>query len=101
MTELIEKGYGKKTAVSEYRQTKRGSKGVKALNVTDKNGMLISLRTVTENEDVLVITNSGIIIRIDTEQISTMSRNTQGVKLINLKENQKVSTIALVEKEEK
>ena len=63
--------------------------------------MLISLRTVTEKEDVLIITNSGISIRIDTEQISTMSRNTQGVKLINLKENQKVSTIALVEKEEK
>lgn len=98
---VTEKGYGKKTKADQYRLTHRGSKGVKALNVTDKNGMLISLRTVTENEDVLVITNSGIIIRIDTEQISTMSRNTQGVKLINLKENQKVSTIALVEKEEK
>ena len=98
---VTEKGYGKKTKADQYRLTHRGSKGVKALNVTDKNGMLISLRTVTEKEDVLIITNSGIIIRIDTEQISTMSRNTQGVKLINLKENQKVSTIALVEKEEK
>ena len=97
---VTEKGYGKKTKADQYRLTHRGSKGVKALNVTDKNGMLISLRTVTEKEDVLIITNSGIIIRIDTEQISTMSRNTQGVKLINLKENQKVSTIALVEKEE-
>ncbi|MGN1000780.1 MAG: DNA gyrase subunit A [Bacilli bacterium] len=97
---VTEKGYGKKTKVDQYRLTHRGSKGVKALNVTDKNGMLISLRTVTENEDVLIITNSGIIIRIDTDQISTMGRNTQGIRLINLKENQKVSTIALVEKEE-
>ncbi len=96
---VTEKGYGKKTNVDQYRLTHRGSKGVKALNVTEKNGNLISLKTVKGDEDLLIITNSGIIIRIDTQQISTLNRNTQGIRLINLKDNQKVSTIALVEKE--
>ena len=96
---VTEKGYGKKTNVDQYRLTHRGSKGVKALNVTEKNGNLVSLKTVKGDEDLLIITNSGIIIRIDTQQISTLNRNTQGIKLINLKDNQKVSTVALVEKE--
>ena len=96
---VTEKGYGKKTNVDQYRLTHRGSKGVKALNVTEKNGNLVSLKTVKGDEDLLIITNSGIIIRIDTQQISTLNRNTQGIRLINLKENQKVSTVALVEKE--
>jgi len=96
---VTEKGYGKKTAIEEYRLTHRGSKGVKALNITEKNGNLVSLKTVSGAEDVLIITNSGIIIRISNTQISTLGRNTQGVKLINLKDNQKVSTIALVDKE--
>ncbi len=97
---VTENGYGKKTNIDQYRLTHRGSKGVKALNVTEKNGNLISLKTLKDDEDLLIITNSGIIIRIDTKQISTLNRNTQGVRLINLKNNQKVSTIALVEKEE-
>ena len=96
---VTEKGYGKKTNVDQYRLTHRGSKGVKALNVTEKNGNLISLKTVKGDEDLLIITNSGIIIRIDTQQISTLNRNTQGIRLINLKDNQKVSAVALVEKE--
>ena len=96
---VTEKGYGKKTNVDQYRLTHRGSKGVKALNVTEKNGNLVSLKTVKGDEDLLIITNSGIIIRIDTQQISTLNRNTQGIRLINLKDNQKVSTIALVKKE--
>ena len=96
---VTEKGYGKKTNVGQYRLTHRGSKGVKALNVTEKNGNLVSLKTVKGDEDLLIITNSGIIIRIDTQQISTLNRNTQGIRLINLKDNQKVSTVALVEKE--
>lgn len=96
---VTEKGYGKKTNVDQYRLTHRGSKGVKALNVTEKNGNLVSLKTVKGDEDLLIITNSGIIIRIDTQQISTLNRNTQGISLINLKDNQKVSTVALVEKE--
>lgn len=96
---VTEKGYGKKTNVDQYRLTHRGSKGVKALNVTEKNGNLVSLKTVKGDEDLLIITNIGIIIRIDTQQISTLNRNTQGIRLINLKDNQKVSTVALVEKE--
>ena len=97
---ITENGYGKKTFASEYRLTHRGSKGVKALNVTEKNGMLVSMRIIDCNNDLMIITNSGMMIRISTEQISTLKRATQGVRLINLKDNQKVSTVALVSKEE-
>ncbi len=97
---VTENGYGKKTNIDEYRLTHRGSKGVKALNITEKNGNMISLKTLKNDEDVLIITNNGIIIRISSEQISQLGRNTQGVRLINLKDNQKVSTISLVSKDE-
>ena len=97
---VTEKGYGKKTNIFEYRQTHRGSKGVKALNVTEKNGMLISLANVTGDEDLIIITSSGIIMRISLEQVSTLKRATQGVRLINLKDNQTVSSVTVVEKEE-
>ena len=97
---VTEKGYGKKTNISEYRLTHRGSKGVKALNVTDKNGMLVSLKSVNENNDLMIITDSGVIIRIPLDQVSTLRRATQGVRLINLKDEQKVATVALVEKNE-
>ena len=100
MLVVTEKGYGKKTNVSEYRLTHRGSKGVKTLNITEKNGNLILIRSVTGDEDVLLITDTGIIIRLSLEQISTLKRATQGVRLINLKENCLVSTVAIVEKEE-
>ena len=94
---VTEKGYGKKTKVSEYRQTKRGSKGVKALSVTDKNGTIVSFKIVNEEQDVMIITDSGMIIRLPIEQISQLGRVTQGVRLINLKDNQLVSTISIVE----
>ena len=94
---VTSKGYGKKTKASEYRLTNRGSKGVKTVNLTEKNGDLISLRIV-KDEDLMIITNSGMMIRINLEQVSTTSRNTQGVKLINLKEDQSVSTVAVVKK---
>ena len=97
---VTEKGYGKKTPIEEYRLTHRGSKGVKTLNVTEKNVKLVSLRTVYEDEDLIIITDSGMTIRMNISQISTLSRNTQGVRLINLKEDQKVSTTAIIEKEE-
>lgn len=97
---VTEKGYGKKTPIEEYRLTHRGSKGVKALNITDKNGMLVALKSVNGEEDLMIITDSGIIMRMPMEQISTLKRATQGVRLINLKNDQKVSTIAVVEKEE-
>ncbi len=75
-------------------------KDVKTLNITDKNGKLVSLRTVYENEDLIIITDSGMTIRMEISQISTLSRNTQGVRLINLKEDQKVSATAVIEKED-
>ena len=97
---VTENGYGKKTNVKEYRLTHRGSKGVKTLNVTEKNGNLILIRTVVGDEDILIITDTGIIIRLSLETISTLKRATQGVRLINLKENCKVATVAIVDKEE-
>ncbi len=95
---ISEKGYGKKTFVDEYRITNRGGKGVKTLNITDKNGKLVTFKTVEDKEDAMIITDIGTIIRIDVEKIPTMSRVTQGVKLINLKENQVVSSVAIIEK---
>lgn len=97
---VTEKGYGKRTSVNEYRMTHRGSKGVKALNITEKNGNIVSFKVVEGNEDLVIITDSGMIIRLPLEQVSTTGRVAQGVKLINLKENQKVSTVTLMEKEE-
>ena len=94
------KGYGKKTDINEYRITHRGSKGVKALNVTEKNGNIVAFKCVDGDEDVIIITDSGIIIRMSLEQVSSTGRVAQGVRLIHLKENQLVSTIALMEKEE-
>ncbi len=99
---VTENGYGKKTAIDEYRLTHRGSKGVKALNVTEKNGMMVSLKCIdVENEesvDLMIITNYGVIMKMPMNQISTLKRATQGVRLINLKDDQKVSTVALVDK---
>ena len=95
---VTENGYGKKTPIDEYRRTHRGSKGVKTLNITEKNGNIVSLKTVSGNEDLIIITDVGMTIRISVEQISTLSRNTQGVRLITLKNNQKVSTIASLDK---
>ena len=97
---VTENGYGKKTPIDEYRLTHRGSKGVKTLNITEKNGKLVSLRTVYEDEDLIIITDSGMTIRMEISQISTLSRNTQGVRLISLKDNQKVSATAIIDKEE-
>ena len=97
---ITENGYGKKTPVDEYRITNRGGKGVKTVNITDKNGSIVSFKTVDNNKDLMIITDSGIVIRISVDKISTMSRVTQGVKLINLKENSVVSSTAIVDKEE-
>ena len=97
---VTENGYGKKTGVEEYRMTHRGSKGVKGLNITDKNGNIVSFKTVHGDEDLMIITDNGIIIRLPIEQVSTTGRVAQGVRLINLKEGQKVSTVATIKKEE-
>ena len=99
---VTENGYGKKSEIEEYRLTHRGSKGVKALNITEKNGMMVALDCVDADGDydLMIITDSGTIIKLPLEQVSTLKRATQGVRLINLKDGQKVSTVAVVEKEE-
>ena len=96
---ITRNGYGKKTPIEEYRITNRGGKGVKTVNITDKNGDIVSFEVLTSRDkDVMIVTNEGIIIRIDSNQISTMSRVTQGVRLIHLKEDQFVSSVAIVDK---
>ncbi len=95
---VTEKGYGKRTKVCEFRQTKRGSKGVLALNITDKNGILVAVKVVDENKDVVIMTDAGITIKLPVEQISLLGRVTQGIRLISLKDNQTVATISVVDK---
>ena len=99
---VTENGYGKKTPIGEYRITNRGGKGVKTLNITEKNGVITAFKIVTNDKDLIIITDEGIIIRLAVDKISEMSRVTQGVRLINLREGQKVSTVSVVdvEKEE-
>ena len=98
---ITKNGYGKKTPIDEYRVTNRGGKGVKTLNITDKNGEIVSFKTVNDDEkDLMIVTNEGIIIRIEMSQVSTMSRVTQGVRLIHLRDNQFVSTVAIIDKDD-
>ena len=97
---ITEKGYGKKTETDEYRLTHRGGKGVKALNITDKNGLIVAFKSVVGDEDIIITTNSGIVIRLDVNKISTLKRNTQGVRLISLKDNQIVTSVTITAKEE-
>ena len=95
---VTEKGYGKKTDINEYRLTHRGSKGVKTLNITEKNGTIVAFKTVTSDKDLMIITDQGIVIRISLDNVSRMSRVTQGVRLMNLREGQKVATVSVVDK---
>ncbi len=97
---VTENGYGKRTEVDEYRQQNRGGKGVKTLNITEKNGQLTKLRSVVGDEDLIITTTKGMIIRLPMEQIATSKRATQGVRLIKLNEGHKVATIAIVPKNE-
>ena len=97
---VTENGYGKKTAIEEYRETKRGSKGVKTINITEKNGKVIGFKSTDNDKDLMIITSDGIIIRMDINSISQMGRVTKGVRLINLKDKNKVASISVIEKEE-
>ncbi len=97
---VTEKGYGKRTDINEYRLTHRGSKGVKTLNITDKNGTIVAFKTVTDDKDLMLITDQGIVIRISADKVSKMSRVTQGIRLMNLREGQRVATVSVVEKDE-
>ena len=97
---VTERGYGKQTKVDDFRETSRGSKGVKALNITEKNGGLKAVKLFAEGKDLVIMTDSGITMRMSLEQVPTLGRVTQGVRLINLKDNQKVATVSLVDIEE-
>lgn len=97
---VTENGYGKQTKVADFRQTRRGSKGVKALNITDKNGKIADFKVIGDANDVIIVTDSGMIMRMPISQISVLGRITQGVRLINLKDGRKVSTITLIKSEE-
>ena len=98
---LTSKGYGKMSHIDEYRvMSNRGGKGVKTVNVTEKNGQLVCLKAVKGDEDLLVVTNKGVIIRVSLEQVKVASRNTQGVRIIKIADNSAVSSIAVVAKEE-
>ena len=95
-----EKGLGKRTDFEEYRKTSRGSKGVRTMNITDKTGVLVAMKNVTEDNDLLIITKSGLIIRMAVSDIKQAGRNTQGVKLINIKDNDSIASVSVVAKGE-
>ena len=93
-----DKGLGKRTDFEEYRKTSRGSKGVRTMNITDKTGKLVALKNVTEENDLLIITQSGLIIRMAVADIKQAGRNTQGVKLINIRDNDSIASVSVVAK---
>ena len=97
---ITEKGFGKRTIVEEYRKQIRGGKGVKTVNVTEKNGRLSTLRTVSDDEDLIVVSDKGVVMRTHVDQISQTKRATQGVRIIRLRPDHKVSTIALVPRQD-
>lgn len=97
---VSENGYGKRTDIEDYRVTNRGGKGVKTINVTEKTGELVAIKDVTDNDDLMIINKSGIVIRIGVSDLRVMGRATQGVRLITLKGDDSIASIAKVEHEE-
>ena len=97
---VSENGYGKRSKMSSYRITNRGGKGVKTLNITEKTGKLISLKNVNEENDLMIVNKSGVTIRIAVKQLREMGRATQGVKIIKLRENDSIASVAKVPSEE-
>ncbi|MFC0517943.1 DNA gyrase subunit A [Mucilaginibacter angelicae] len=97
---VSEKGYGKRTDIEDYRVTNRGGKGVKTLNITEKTGNLVAIKGVTDKEDLMIINKSGIIIRIAISELRVMGRATQGVRLITLKNNDEIASVAKIEHDE-
>jgi DNA gyrase subunit A len=93
---VSEKGYGKRSALDDYRITNRGGKGVRTLNITDKTGALIAIKNVNDSDDLMIINRSGVMIRMAVEELRVMGRNTQGVKLINLKEKDEIASVTKV-----
>lgn len=97
---VSEKGFGKRSKLEDYRETNRGGKGVKTLNITDKTGFLIAIKNVVDSDDLMIINKSGIIIRIPVADLRVMGRATQGVKLINLRESDEIAAVTKVQAEE-
>ncbi len=97
---VTEKGYGKRSDVSDYRLQGRGGLGVKALNVTEKNGNLVALRSISNDEDLLITTNKGVVIRMHADGIAETGRTAQGVRLIKIREDQSIATVAILLKED-
>ena len=95
-----ENGYGKRSDITDYRITNRGSKGVKTLNITDKTGSLIAIKDVTDDNDLMIINKSGITIRLAAGDLRVMGRNTQGVRLINIREGDSIAAVCVVNKSE-
>ena len=97
---VSENGYGKRSSIDDYRITNRGGKGVKTISITEKTGGLVAIKNVSDTDDLMIINKSGIAIRMSVEDLRTMGRATQGVKLINIKENDSIAAVAKVMKEE-
>ena len=93
-------GYGKRSSLEDYRITNRGGKGVKTISITEKTGELVTIKNVTDNDDLMIINRSGLAIRMSVDNLRVMGRATQGVKLINLKGNDSIAAVAKVMKDE-
>jgi DNA gyrase subunit A len=94
---VSEKGYGKRSEIEEYRVTNRGGKGVKTINITDKTGNLVAIKSVTDANDLMIITRDGITIRMNVSDLRVMGRATQGVRLINIQDNDEIAAVTKVD----
>ena len=97
---VSENGYGKRSSLEDYRLTNRGGKGVKTISITEKTGKLVTLKSVSDNDDLMIINKSGIAIRMQVEDLRVMGRATQGVKVISIKEGDSIAAVAKVMKDE-
>jgi DNA gyrase subunit A len=97
---VSEKGYGKRSDIEEYRITNRGGKGVKTINITEKTGNLVGIKSVTDANDLMIITKNGIAIRMNVSDLRVMGRATQGVRLINIQDSDSIAAVTKVDHEE-
>jgi len=97
---VSENGYGKRSKLDDYRETNRGGKGVKTINITDKTGSLIAIKSVLDNDDLMIINKSGLIIRLAIAELRVMGRATQGVRLIKLRDDDAIAAVAKVVNED-
>ena len=96
---VSENGYGKRSDIEDYRKTARGTKGVKTLAVTEKTGRLVAIKVVTDEDDLMIINKSGVLIRLNVDEVRVMGRATQGVRLINLtKKNDAIASVCKVQR---